>query len=128
MDFAKERFGGPFTTEQVENVKTFFRILLVLFAIGPVFTLEVPASYFVAPLFGLHFHHYSANKQDYCSGKVLMQSVIEAASLCVTGIAAVSYVFIGRTSTSKEEYVETVHKAGYWNLSLLIGSCVLACH
>ena len=26
LDFAKERFGGPFTTEQVEDVKTFFRI------------------------------------------------------------------------------------------------------
>ena len=49
LDFAKERFGGPFTTEQVENVKTFFRILLVLFAIGPVFALKVPASYFIPP-------------------------------------------------------------------------------
>ena len=37
LDFAKERFGGPFTTEQVENVKTFLRILLVLIAVGPVF-------------------------------------------------------------------------------------------
>ena len=27
LDFAKERYGGPFTTEQVENVKTFLRIL-----------------------------------------------------------------------------------------------------
>ena len=83
LDFAKERFGGPFTTEQVENVKTFFRILLVLFAIGPVFALEVPSSYFIAPLFGLHFHRFIQNKQDYCSGKALMQSVIEAASLYV---------------------------------------------
>ena len=80
LDFAKERFGGPFTTEQVENVKTFFRILLVLFAIGPVFALEVPASYFFAPLFALHFH-YLTNKREYCSGKVLMQFVIEVASL-----------------------------------------------
>ncbi len=29
IDFCKTRFGGPFTTEQVEDVKTFFRILLV---------------------------------------------------------------------------------------------------
>ena len=81
LDFAKERFGGPFTTEQVENVKTFFRILLVLFAIGPVFALEVPSSYFIGPLFGIHFHHFIPNKQEYCSGKALMQYVIEAASL-----------------------------------------------
>ena len=46
LDFAKERYGGPFTTEQVENVKTFLRILTVLFSIGPVFALEVPGSNF----------------------------------------------------------------------------------
>ena len=34
LDFAKERFGGLFTTEQVEDVKTFLRILIVLCAIG----------------------------------------------------------------------------------------------
>jgi len=30
LDLAKIRYGGPFTTEQVENVKTFYRVLLVL--------------------------------------------------------------------------------------------------
>ena len=54
LDFAKERYGGPFTTEQVENVKTFLRILVVLLSLGPVFMLEVPASYFVFPLICLH--------------------------------------------------------------------------
>ena len=54
LDFAKERFGGPFTTEQVENVKTFFRMLVILFATGPVFALEVPASHFIFPSFGMH--------------------------------------------------------------------------
>ena len=54
LDFAKERFGGPFSTEQVENVKTFLRMLVILFAIGPSFALEVPASYFIFPLFGLY--------------------------------------------------------------------------
>ena len=59
------------TTEQVENVKTFVRILLVLFSVGPAFALEVPGSYFVAPLFGIHFHHYVGNKQ-YCKDKIPM--------------------------------------------------------
>ena len=58
LDFAKERFGGPFPTEKVENVKTFLRILTTLFAIGPVFMLEVPASFFVFPVFTLHTIHY----------------------------------------------------------------------
>ncbi len=29
MDLGKSRYGGPFTTEQVEDVKTMFRIFLV---------------------------------------------------------------------------------------------------
>ena len=66
LDFAKERFGGPFSVEQVENVKTFFRILLILFAIGPVFALEVPTSYFIAPIFGKHFYYFH-QEQEYCA-------------------------------------------------------------
>lgn len=29
LDFAKERYGGPFTTEQVENVRSFWQIFLL---------------------------------------------------------------------------------------------------
>jgi peptide/histidine transporter 3/4 len=32
IDFAKHKYGGPFTAVQVEDVKTFFRIISVLFA------------------------------------------------------------------------------------------------
>ena len=54
LDFAKERFGGPFTTEQVENVKTFFRLLLLLITLGPTYVILVPASPSFFPLFGQH--------------------------------------------------------------------------
>ena len=40
LDFGKQRYGGPFTTEQVENVKTLLNILKVLLCLGPVFFLE----------------------------------------------------------------------------------------
>ena len=33
IDLAKNRYGGPFTTEEVEDVKTFGRILLVLISL-----------------------------------------------------------------------------------------------
>ena len=33
IDLGKSKYGGPFTTEEVEDVKTFFRILLVLIVI-----------------------------------------------------------------------------------------------
>ena len=54
IDYAKERYGGPFTTEQVEDVKTFIRILVVLLSLGPVHFLQIPSTFFVFPLFGLH--------------------------------------------------------------------------
>ena len=43
IDFGKHKYGGPFTTEEVEDVKTFLNILSVLFAVGFVFTTEIAA-------------------------------------------------------------------------------------
>ena len=34
LDYGKSKYGGPFTTEQVEDVKTFWRILLVILVIS----------------------------------------------------------------------------------------------
>ncbi len=31
IDFGKRKYGGPFTTEEVENVKTFLRLIIVIF-------------------------------------------------------------------------------------------------
>ena len=54
IDFAKQRFGGPYTTEQVEDVKTFLRILLLLVSVGSVFALEIPTGYIGSIAFGQH--------------------------------------------------------------------------
>ncbi len=35
IDLGKAKYGGPFTTEQVEDVKTFFRLLIVIIASSP---------------------------------------------------------------------------------------------
>ena len=34
IDFGKSKYGGPFTTEQVEDVKTFFRLLVIVAIAG----------------------------------------------------------------------------------------------
>ena len=44
LDFGKERFGGPFTTEQVEDVKAFIRIVGVLLVTGMAYVINVPTS------------------------------------------------------------------------------------
>ena len=40
IDFGKSKYGGPFTTEQVEDVKTFLRLLIIT-AIASVLTSEI---------------------------------------------------------------------------------------
>ena len=40
LDLGKEKYGGPFTVEQVENVKVFVSILKVLVSLGPIFAVE----------------------------------------------------------------------------------------
>ena len=44
IDFGKRRYGGPYTTEQVEDVKVLINIVKVLVALGPVFLLDVAAT------------------------------------------------------------------------------------
>ena len=43
LDFGKQRYGGPYTTEQVEDVKVMLNMFKILITIGPVFTLEAAA-------------------------------------------------------------------------------------
>ena len=93
LDFAKERFGGPFTTEQVEDVKTFLRILLVLFAVGPVFALEMPGSYSIEPLFAEHFHHWTI-EQDHCSGKAALELIVATACWIVLPVIVLFPLYI----------------------------------
>ena len=59
LNLGKNKYGGPFTTEQVENVKAFFGILLVLISLGPFFTADIAGSA-ILPLVRLHFSGYSS--------------------------------------------------------------------
>ena len=80
IDFAKERYGGPFTTEQVEDVKTFLRVLLVLLLLGPAFSLEIP----MGPTFHIYTTHIGKNSsKDECSVKLLLQDMAILRSVIV---------------------------------------------
>ena len=57
LDFCKENFGGPYSTEQVENVKTLFRVVLVLLVIGPVSVFNISNEPYGLPLIGVHMAH-----------------------------------------------------------------------
>ena len=45
LDLGKEQYGGPFTTEQVEDVRTFFLLLLLLM---PLFGYHIAADGFAS--------------------------------------------------------------------------------
>ena len=41
LDLGKDKYGGPFTNEEVENVKAFVGILCVLLTMGPTFIADI---------------------------------------------------------------------------------------
>ena len=57
LDLGKEKYGGPFSTEQVEDVKVFCGILKVLFSFGAAFFLDFAANS-VLPYYALHTAAY----------------------------------------------------------------------
>ena len=64
LDLGKEKYGGFFTTEQVEDVKAFYGILKVLFSFGIVFLLDFAADS-VAPLLAIHIASSYWDKEYY---------------------------------------------------------------
>ena len=53
LDVGKHKYGGPFTTMQVEDVKAFWGILKVIITIGPAFLLQTVMQTLL-PLFAKH--------------------------------------------------------------------------
>lgn len=54
LDLGKEKYGGPFTTEEVENVKVFYGMLKIFCSYGPVFYIHLATnqtSYLLRSLF-----------------------------------------------------------------------------
>ena len=75
MDYAKERYGGPFTTSDVEDVKTVTRLLIMLLTLGPVFAIVVPTYYELFATFALYNGTPALVGNGYCSAEwVLLQS------------------------------------------------------
>ena len=60
MDLGKSRYGGPFTTEQVEDVKTFFKIIVI----------QIPL-FFVSLSFHIHLNHQSSFPLSRCTSVLI---------------------------------------------------------
>ncbi len=78
IDFAKEIYGGPFTTEQVEDVKTFLRMLIVLLVLGPVFILDIPST----AVFSVFAQHFTTNEvTDINTNCTLTWAILDSGAL-----------------------------------------------
>ena len=93
IDFAKERYGGPFTTEQVEDVKTFLTILAVFLALGPVFVTKIP-SVAVFSIFAQHFTSDSNDGEIYFHNCTLTWAIFDTGTLKVLIVAVMFPVYI----------------------------------
>ena len=91
LDLGKSKYGGPFTTEEVEDVKVFFGILKVLFVLALTHFLNVA----VDPL----LFYYASHVSDYYNEttekitiqndeakKLLLQDGLLSSIMCIIGI------------------------------------------
>ena len=62
LDLGKSRYGGPFTTEQVEDVKSFFRLFLLLLILWISVLSNCTFGTFSLDYFVLYEHHYKSSQ------------------------------------------------------------------
>ena len=87
MDLGKSKYGGPFTTEEVENVKTFLKLIkLLLFLSGILVTsYSIELSLYYNPLLVQHFSHSTSDTTQI----VLIEA---SCSTVIMGLSILSYV------------------------------------
>ena len=72
IDFGKSKYGGPFTTEQVEDVKTFYRVLPMII-LGGIFIGELLSGNFLNDYLKLQFvvpHHSPSELKGFTSDSI----------------------------------------------------------
>ena len=74
MDVGKSKFGGPFTTKQVEDVKAFWGIFKVLLSIGPAFYLQTVTGALL-PMFAKHGNVFIRNGTSAGNTEVHLEGV-----------------------------------------------------
>ena len=98
MDFAKTRYGGPFTTEQVEDVKTFLRILSLIFSLGAIFVMEILTLSTGFITFGLHTGYGGDTIRRCTVWAILESSILQyiTGSIFLPIYTYIMFVSIGR--------------------------------
>ena len=101
IDYGKSKYGGPFTTEQVEDVKTFYRALPIIIHFG-ISTGEVFTAFFLASFLKFQFVWPNGSELTmdmiisyiipYCTpvlivlNEVLIYPIFHRCCLCLTSV------------------------------------------
>ena len=92
LDLGKAKYGGPFTTEQVEDVKVFYGILKVLLAVGPSFALDLASSHAPRVQHPNIFKHFSTVPISYILRLYLLEYGLLTSLLVVISIPLYLYL------------------------------------
>ena len=79
LDLCKQEYGGPFESEEVDNVKAFLGIIRIIFAIGPIFAADVAFSGILPKL--------AQNEQLISSYSVYNETYMYFAEIDVPGLS-----------------------------------------
>ena len=82
IDLAKSKYGGPFTTEQVEDVKTFCRILVIICSVGAIVSANIVTAG-VERKMVWHLRDYDTPKQDSLSVCFQVNSIKNLEYYCI---------------------------------------------
>ena len=117
FDLGKEKYGGPFTTEQVENVKAFFGILCVLLTTGPIFLIDVTDK--------ISFSDTSVGG-SVANGTFYTSSIPFTASGCTTPLIIVVTIplYLGLLRPFIHNYIPGMLKRMGLGMMLLLTSCL----
>ena len=74
MDVGKHKYGGPFTTKQVEDVKAFWGILKVILSIGPAFLLQT-VTHSILPEFAKHGNMFLLEDKSSAKHEIHLEGV-----------------------------------------------------
>ena len=90
IDFGKIKYGGPFTTEQVEDVKTFLRLLPLISIFGAIISVLIASNY---------LHIYLARQYNRFSGLNLNSELGSRKIIaeCYTKTSLTHSVYLGIT-------------------------------
>ena len=105
LDLAKTKYGGPYTNEAVENVKTFFCILFVLVSLGGFFFVS-SGPYIQLPAFLKHYDNLD-------SDSLTPWETVIAFTNPIVGVILLPVInIIVRFASHKFEYF--IHKPFLW--------------